>query len=121
MIAKLFAGWQTALAAAGIAVLALAGAYLYGRFDEARRCESAALTARIATLERDLAIARDAERTARAQAEELERENDDAQSRYADLLTELEARPVDDRCRATADDVRLFERLRAPPRPPARP
>lgn len=91
-----------AVIGAGIVVT---GAYVKGRMDQASICKEAALEQKIAGLERDLAAAGVAARTAeqaRLAAEKNAKEDD---ARIAAYEVELKNRP-EPRCTLTDDDLR---------------
>lgn len=79
--------------------------YLRGYSKADRACESEALRARIAAMERDADIARNAERAAKVHAADLDRMASDLLERVTSYEHALASRPEDDVCRLTDDDI----------------
>lgn len=105
-------GLPTGWLAAGALALLIAtggGAYLKGRSDAAANCRAAALQAELATVRRDLHLAREAAATAEAAQRTLSAEAETANQRIAEYERTLQGR---DACALSPDDVALLERLR---------
>lgn len=109
--------WRVATSRIGIAAIAAAiswnVAYHRGYSRADRQAEIAALESRIAVKEADLTAARNAERVAKAQAEQLADISLKQQEYLNDLESELSARPDRASCRVTDDDARRLRGIDA--------
>lgn len=97
------------------AIVMLAAAYGYGRYEGAVRCNAAALRSEIETLRTDLRIARNAERLALRQAEDMKELASNVQTRVDDIIASVEARPESERCRLSDDDLRRLQSIAPAP------
>lgn len=95
------------LVAFGLGVAVLAGAYRTGVNAERKRGEAAALRATIATLQADIAIARQAEADAAARAVALEA----ASAADRKIVEEIRNAPPTASCRADAAGARRLQSI----------
>lgn len=99
--------WAICLAGGTVA---LAGAYFLGRHDQAQACHEAELRVEIASLKRDLAVAKDAETAAEKARQELEADAERMKQEIDGYAEELSKRP-DPGCNLTQPDIDRLHKL----------
>jgi hypothetical protein len=90
---------------AGIGVLLLVSAYTKGHMDASADCHEAELLAKIATMNRDIAISKSAADDAAKRANQLEQSNSESNMKVAAYERELASRKGDS-CSLGVDDLR---------------
>lgn len=88
-----------------VALAMLGGAYWKGYSTASANCHDAQLLAQIASMQRDVAAAAQAQEVERAQAAELEAQRQQLETKVNDYAEALNARP-DAKCALTDDDLR---------------
>ena len=96
---------------AGAASVALTFAYLKGYNNASAKCQEATLRTQIASLQRDIKAAKDAERREAEEVAKLQKLADDYEAALAAYEIELENKP-DEKCTLSDDDLRSIDRMR---------
>jgi outer membrane murein-binding lipoprotein Lpp len=106
------------LAAAAVAAILIAGAYVKGRMDQSRLDDRAGLLSTIESLQRDIAATKAVSEAAAAREQDAARAASDLQQKVDDYARVLAAKP-DPVCALDDVDLRVLERLRnaAPAKP----
>ena len=90
-----------------VALAMLGGAYWKGYSAASQNCHDAQLRAVIASMQRDISAAAQADEVARAQAAALDAQRQQLESQVKDYEAALKSRP-DPACTLSADDVRAL-------------
>lgn len=98
------------LIAAGLSTVG--GAYIKGRLDASTNCKAAQLAAELASVRRDLEIAKHAEAFSGQMAREIAIQNANLQKQVQDYEVEIASRPLDSGCRLNGRDIDRLNRMR---------